>query len=150
MPAIDTYMDWNKGIHCNFLKIIHNYLILLCSYHLLVHFLIISRSTDLITNYIEFFHGVRGEVIWKKNVGHWGSYGLKQGNPLQFFKNHSQLPNIIILWSVFGSLYHHFKVHRFDIWLYWGFYGLRGEVICEKVLAIEAATAWNRGIPWIF
>ena len=26
-----------------------------------------------------------------KNVGHWGSYNQKQGNPLRSFKNNSQL-----------------------------------------------------------
>ena len=29
----------------------------------------------------------------EKFVGLWGIYGLKQLNPLQHFKNHSQLPN---------------------------------------------------------
>ena len=31
------------------------------------------------------------EIKWKKTVGLWGSYGLKQGNPLQFFKTLIQL-----------------------------------------------------------
>ena len=54
---------------------------------------------------------------------------------------HSQLPNIIIL------LYFlvHFLIILKSIELIFDyiedFYGLRGEFICEKVLAIEAATA---------
>ena len=77
----------------------------------------------------------------------WGSYDLKHGNPLQNFKHHSHWPNIYILLSFFGSISNHFKVHRVDIWLYWGLYGVIGEVLFEKVSAIEAATAWNRAIP---
>ena len=37
------------------------------------------------------------------------------GESLAKFKNHSQLPNISILLSFFGSLSHHFKVHIFEI-----------------------------------
>ena len=36
-----------------------------------------------------------------EHVGYWVSYGLKQGHTLQFFLNHPQLPNIIILLSFF-------------------------------------------------
>ena len=146
-----------------------------------------------------------------ERVIHWGRYIPKQGNPLQSFKNHSQLPNIFILlsffwftfssfqgslsWSLiilrffskrwgflwkfsaieadtawnrgihckilktthnylifillslFISISHNFKVHRVDIWSHWGFSGVRGEVISEKVLPTEATTAWNRGVP---
>ena len=82
-----------------------------------------------------------------KHVGHWGSYGLKQGSPLQKFRNHSQLTNIIILLSFFGSLSHHFKFRRVDIWSYWSFYGVIGEVLCGKVSVVEVDTAWNREIP---
>ena len=69
--------------------------------------------------------------MWKHFV-HWGRYILKQGNPLHNFKNHSQQPNIIILLSYLGSLSHHFKVYIVDIWLYWSFSGVRGEVLFEK------------------
>ena len=69
------------------------------------------------------------------------------GEYLAVFQNNSQLPNIIILVSFFGSISHHFKVHRVDIWLYLGFYGMRGEFLWGKVPDIEAATAWNRVIP---
>ena len=77
-----------------------------------------------------------------KSVGHWVKYGLNQGNPLQYFKI------IFILLSYFGSLSNYFRVQRVDIWLYWGFYGVRGEVVCEKALAIEATTTWNRLIQY--
>ena len=150
------------------------------------------------------FSGVRGEVICEK-LNHWGRYGLKQGNPLQNFKNQSQLPNFFIiifgliisrstklifgyievfkvrggvLWGevstiqeatawnrgipwkklktthnyqklfciiIFGSLYHHSKVHRVDIWLYWGLSVLLGEILWGGVLTIESDMAWNRG-----
>ena len=78
-------------------------------------------------------------LVWSKRWGslgkcvdHWGSYGLKQSNTFQNFKVHSQLYNIFILLSFFGSIYHHFKVHRFDIWLYWDFFGVKGEVLCKN------------------
>ena len=66
------------------------------------------------------------------------------------FKNHSQLPNIYILLSFFGSLFHHFKYHRVDILFFKGFSGVRGDFIWVKFPAIEAATDWNRIIPWKF
>ena len=53
------------------------------------------------------------------------------GEYLAKFKNHSELPNIIILLSFFGSLSHHFKVHRVEIWLYWVFLVI-GEVTRKK------------------
>ena len=81
--------------------------------------------------YIEVFWSKSWGSLWKIVV-HWGRYILKQGNPLIYFKNHSHLPNIIILLSLFGSLYHNLKFHRVDIWLYWYFSGVRIEVICEN------------------
>ena len=82
-------------------------------------------------------------LIW--NVGTGGVGKLEIDNVcrvyiliiLRFFwkideSNHSQLPNIIILLSTCGSLSHHFRVHRVDIWLYWGFSGVRGEVFLWK------------------
>ena len=77
--------------------------------------------------------------------GHWGIYVLKKGNPWQIFKNHSQLLIIFILLS-FLLLSHHFKVHRVDIWLYWGFLMMRWGYL-GKVLAIEIDMYHNRGIP---
>ena len=47
------------------LKITHNYLILLFYYHFWVHFLIISRSTEFIFYYIEFFWNKRLGSLWK-------------------------------------------------------------------------------------
>ena len=86
--------------------------------------------------------------LWK-SFGHWGSYGLKQGYPLNFLKiTHTYL--MILFYYHFPPLSHNFKVHIYDIWSYWGFYVVRGEVIFEKVLAIEAAASWNRGINYNF
>ena len=73
------------------------------------------------------FSGVRGEVPCKSFI-HWGTYGLKQGNPLQNFKNRSQVPILFYFISFFGSLSHYFKVHKVYIWLYWGYYGVEGDV----------------------
>ena len=56
-----------------------------------------------------------------KSINQRGSYVLKQGNPLQKIKYHSQLLNIFILLSFFASLSRHFKVLRVEIWLYWDF-----------------------------
>ena len=83
-------------------------------------------------------------------VSHWGSCSLKQRNLLQNAINHSQLPNIFILLSIFGSLSHNFKVHRVDIWLYCCFSGVRGEFIFEKASSIEETTSRNREIHCIF
>ena len=102
-------------------KIIHNHLIFLFRYHFLVHFLIISRSTYLIYDYIESF-GVRCEFLWGNCWLLWhlrpvtGDYHAK-------FSNNSQLLNIFILSSFFISLCHHFKVHIVEICLYWDFLG---------------------------
>ena len=46
-----------------------------------------------------------------------------------------------------GSISHHFKVRRVDIWSYWGFSGVRGEIIWVRLLEIKGAKDWNRGTP---
>ena len=53
--AIEATTAWNRGIPCKTLKITHNYLICLFYDHFLVHFLIISISTELISDYIEVY-----------------------------------------------------------------------------------------------
>ena len=71
---------------------------------------------------------------------------LETGESLAKFQKNSQLPNSFILLSFFASLYHHFKVDRVEIWLYWYFLSKRWGSL-SKALAVEAYTAWNRGIP---
>ena len=61
--AIEEAAACNSRIPCKILKITHNYQMFLFYYHFLVHFLIISRSTELKFDYIDIF-GVRGEVLW--------------------------------------------------------------------------------------
>ena len=68
----------------------------------LVHVLVISRSVELIFDFIEGFWS----KIWGSLGGfvkNWGSYGLKKENSLQNSKNHSQPPNLFFLLSFFGS-----------------------------------------------
>ena len=70
-------------------------------------------------------------------VGLWGRYSLKQGNPLYFFQSTNPIIFVtffFILWLVVSK-----KVSKIIIWIF-----------NEKVLAYEAATAWNRGIPCNF
>ena len=110
--------------------------------------MILIWSTELIFDYIE--------VFWDKK---WVSLGKvldieadtawKRGIPCKFY-NHSQLPNMFILLSFFGSLSHYFNVHRVDIWIYWGFLVIRAEFIWGKLSDVEAAVDWNRGIPCKF
>ena len=87
-------LAYKRGSLCKSLNITHNYLIVLLSSHVLVHFLIISRSTDIIFGSIEI---LRKEVrLFWGSVGHRGRYGLWKGNSLKILKNHSQLLNIYI------------------------------------------------------
>ena len=70
------------------------------------------------------------------SFGHWGSYGLKQGTPLQNFQFTTQIIIFLFSFLCFSFLYQ--KVYqRWDLCLCEGKY----------VSAIEEAMAWNRGIP---
>ena len=80
-------------------------------------------------------------------VGHWGSYGLKQVNPFQFFK----ITNNYLLY-IFS---HHFQVNFLIISRstelisdLFKVFGILVEVLWGKAPSIEAATAWNREIPF--
>ena len=84
-----------------------------------------------------------------ESVVHWVSYDFKQENPLQNYKNHSQLPTIFILLSFFPSLSHYFKVHKIEIRFFWDVL-IKRLCYLGKVSTIEAATAWNRWIPCKF
>ena len=75
------------------------------------------------------------EIKWK-TVGLWGSYVLKKGNPLQFFSKHWSNCICFIYFSIFDLLYQRGYQRKY----FW--------TLNLKLLAYEAATAWNRGIPW--
>ena len=81
---------------------------------------------------------VRILFIWDNiYVGHWGSYGLKQGNPMIILIT-NQI--ILILFIFYGFLFT------------WKFLSKLRFLFCEGkyVSDIEAATALNRGIPCAF
>ena len=71
-----------------------------------------------------------------KSVGLWGRYGLKQGNPLQFLSKHWSNFICFVYFSIFGLMYKRGYQRQY----FWP--------LNLKVLAYEAATAWNRGTPW--
>ena len=74
------------------------------------------------------------------------------------FEQKRRVNRIVYLasWSLAGisfinnRLLSNLEQGKSDIWFIEVFNGVIGEVIREKVLAIEADTAWNRGIPWFF
>ena len=129
-------MEQNRGIPCKVLKS------LTTTYYF--YFIIIFWITfhNLKVHIVDIwftqgFYEVRGEVIWGK---FWPLSQLRPetGEPLATFKNHSQLPNMFIFPSLFGSLYHHFKVSSFQGPQSWylihsRFYGVRGEVLGKIV-----------------
>ena len=84
VSAIEAARAWNKGISSKNLKITHNYLIFLLYYIFLLKLIIISISTEIRFDYIDISL-VSGKILWE-NIGRWGSYSLKQGNPLQLEK----------------------------------------------------------------
>ena len=81
---------------------------------------------------------INGKIFWRlndKSVGLWGSYGLKQGNPLQFSSKHLSNCICFVYFSILDLLYQRGYQRQY----FW--------TLHLKVLAYEAATAWNRGIP---
>ena len=96
-------------------------------YHYLVRFLFISRSTELIFDFLEIFL-VRGEFIWEKLSALDSDTSWDRRTPYTILKiAHNYW--IFYFITIFGSLSHHFKVHIVDIWLYWVFCGVKGEVL---------------------
>ena len=82
---------------------------------------------------------IKGKMFWRLNekcAGLWVSYGLKQGNPLQFFSKHWSNCICFAYFSIFDLLYQR------------GYQGKYFRTLNLKVLAYETATAWNRGIPY--
>ena len=75
MQAYKADTAWKRGIPCIFFKVLIQ-LYLLCSF--------LYYLTYCIKEVIN------GKIFWRlneKTVGLWGSYGLKQGNAMQFFQN---------------------------------------------------------------
>ena len=71
------------------------------------------------------------DIKWK-SAGIWGSYGLKQGNPLYFFSKHWSNCICFVYFSIFDLLYQR-GYQRQYIW-----------PLSLKGFAYEAATAWSR------
>ena len=114
---------WNRRIPCIFFKTLIQ-LYLLCSF--------LYYLTYCIKKVI------KSKIFWRlneKSVGLWGSYGLKQGNPLQFFSKHWSNCICLVYFFIFDLLYQ-IGYQRQCFW-----------TLPLKVLAYEAGTAWNRGIP---
>ena len=122
MQAYKADTAWNRGTPCIFFKI-------LIQLYLLRSFL--YSLTYCIKEVIN------GKIFWRfieKSVGLWGSYGLKQGNPLQFFSKHWSNCICFVYFSIFDLLYQRGYQRQY----FW--------TLHLKVLDYEAATAWNRGI----
>ena len=82
---------------------------------------------------------IKGKIFWRfyeKSASLWGSYVLKQGNPLQFCK-------ILI------QLYLFFYFYIFDFLHQRGYQRQYFWTLYLKLLCYEAATSWNRGIHCI-
>ena len=120
--AYEAATAWNRGIPCNFFKtLIQLYLFCLFLFFWLT---VPKRVSKAIFLDITF-----------KSVGLWGSYSLKQGNPLHFYSKHWSNYIRFVYFSIFDLLYQR-GYQRQYLW-----------TINLKVLSHEAATAWNRGIP---
>ena len=119
MQAYKADTAWNRGIPCIFFKTLIQ-LYLLCSF--------LYSLTYCIKEVIN------GKIFWRlneKTVGLWGSYGLKQGNPLQFFSKHWSNCICFVYFSIFDLLYQRGYQRQY----FWKLY--------LKVLDYEAAMAWN-------
>ena len=127
----------------------HNYLIFIFYYHILIHFLIISRSIEFIFDLFEVFGSNRWGSLGKRFVN-WGGYGPKQVNPLQTFKiTHSYL--IFIFY--YCLLFHFLIISRSTEFIFDPFkVFLVKEVrlFGKKVSTMEAATDNHNYLIFIF
>ena len=90
--------------------------------------------------YINFLSKVRYLFMWGKIYFiHLGSYGLKQGNTMQFFKSVIKLYFSCFLFC--GFTFYIKKVYQ-------------GRDLClcqgKDMPSIESDIAWNKAIPWVF
>ena len=118
MQAYKADIAWNKGIPCIFFKT-------LIQLYLLRSFL--YSLTYCIKEVI------KGKIFWRLNekiAGLWRSYGLKQGNPLQFCSKHRS-KNLFCLFFYFWLTVSK-RVSKaivldikFKIVVLWGRYGLK-------------------------
>ena len=117
MLAYEADTSWNKGIHCIFFKTLIQ-LYLLCSF---LYYLIYSIKEVINCN-----------IFWRlnlKSAGLWGSYCLKQGNPLQFFQNTDLILFFFLLYfwltvskRVSKAIFLGIKFKSVGLW---GIYGLK-------------------------
>ena len=121
--AYEADTAWNRGIPCIF-------------YKTLIQLYLLRSFLYSLTYCIK--EVIKGKIFWRSNekiAGLRGSYGLEQGNPLQFFQNTDPIVFVLFISLFFDLLYQRgYQRQYFWRWI-------------EKVLAYEAATAWNRGIP---
>ena len=121
MLPYEANTSWNRGIPCIYFKtIIQLYLLRSFLYSL----------TYCIKEVI------KGKIFWRLNEKCWpmGQYGLKQANLLQFSKHWSNCI-CFIYFSIFYLLYQR------------GYQSQHFWTLNLNVLAYEANTAWNGGIP---
>ena len=124
MLAYEADTVWNRGIPCIYFKT-------LIQLYLLYSF--IYSLTYCIKEVI------KGKIIWTLNenrAGLWGSYWMKQGNTLQFVSKNWLNCICYVYFSIFDLLYQRGYQRKY-LWL-----------LHLKVLAYEAATARNKGIPF--
>ena len=116
---------WNRGIPCIFIKI-------LIQLYLLRSFL--YSLTYCIKEVIE------GKIFWRLNENCWPMRQLRPetGESLAIFSKHWSNCICFVYFSIFDSLYQ-IGYQRQYFW-----------TLNLKVLAYEAATAWNRRIPCNF
>ena len=117
VPAYEAATVWNRGIPCIFFQntdsIVFVFFIFL--------FLNFCIKESIKGNFLD---------IKFKSVGLWGSYGLKQGNPLQFFKTLIQLylPSLFLyFWLTVSKRVSKaiFLDNKFKIFGLLGSYGLK-------------------------
>ena len=83
--------------------------------------------------------GIKGDIIWRlnaKSAGLWDSYGLKKGEYLVIIKKTDPIVFVLFIYQFLDLLYQR------------GYQGEYFWILNLKLLAFEAATARNRGIPW--
>ena len=117
LPAYEAATARNRGISCNFFKIlIQLYLFYLFFYFLLTVSKRISKT---------IFLGIKF-----KSVGIWGIYGLKQGNTLQNLKIHNKIVFVLspdlLFYLIYQKGYQRWDILRLNEYVdLWGRYSLK-------------------------